>query len=276
MTEDRGELAALLRAWRTRLRPADVGMPEGANRRIEGLRRQELAVLAGLSVDYLDRLEQGRATSPSTDVLEALARALRLSAAEHEHLFRAAGRVAGKPGMVPRHVPSGVVRMVDRWGDLPAGVFTAAWSLIHWNRPWAALFGDPSGYAGRVRNLAWAQFTIGLPHVVFTVAERERFEAALTSDLRVAATRYPADPELDALVTELLATSPRFAALWAAGTVTEHAADTKVVRHPEVGELRLECDVLVVPAADLHVVTYSAPPGTQDADRLADTVSAGR
>lgn len=101
MTEDRGELAALLRAWRTRLRPADVGMPEGANRRIEGLRRQELAVLAGLSVDYLDRLEQGRATSPSTDVLEALARALRLSAAEHEHLFRAAGRVAGNRAWCP-------------------------------------------------------------------------------------------------------------------------------------------------------------------------------
>lgn len=266
----------LLRAWRTRLRPADVGMPAGANRRIDGLRRQELAVLAGLSVDYLDRLEQGRATSPSADVLEALARALRLSAAEREHLFRAGGRVAEKPGMVPRRVPPGVLRMVDRWADLPAGVFTASWSLTHWNRGWAALFGDPSGHAGRARNLAWGQFTTGLPAIVFTAAEQERFEAALTSDLRVAAARYPADPELSALLADLREHSPRFAALWAAGTVTEHAADTKLLRHPAVGELRLDCDVLAVPAADLHVVTYSATPGTPDADRLrlATTVGA--
>jgi transcriptional regulator with XRE-family HTH domain len=272
MTDDRGELASLLRAWRTRLRPADVGMPAGANRRIDGLRRQELAVLSGLSVDYLDRLEQGRATSPSADVLEALARALRLSAAEHEHLFRAAGRVAGTSGMVPRRVPSGVVRMVDRWTDLPAGVFTAAWSLTHWNHAWAALFGDPPDQA---RNLARAQFTAALPGIVFTAAEQERFEAALTSDLRIAAARYPADPELVALVADLLEHSPRFAALWAAGTVTEHAADTKLLRHPAAGELRLDCDVLTVPAGDLHVVVYSATPGTPDADRLRQAITVG-
>lgn len=275
MTEDRGELAALLRAWRTRLRPADVGLPAGANRRIDGLRRQELAVLAGLSVDYLDRLEQGRATSPSADVLEALARALQLSAAEHEHLFRVAGLVATQPGTVPTRVPAGVVRMVGRWPGLPAGVFTASWSLTHWNAAWTALFGDPSWYSGRARNLAWAQFTTGLPGVVFTAGERARFEAALTSDLRVAASRYPADAELGALVTDLLAHSPRFAALWTAGTVTPHAADTKLVRHPAVGELRLDCDVLAVPAADLHVVAYSATPGTPDADRLRLALTVG-
>lgn len=266
---DVSELAVLLRAWRERLSPADVGMPAGGNRRAVGLRRQELAVLAEVSVDYLDRLEQGRATNPSSAVLEALAEALRLSGAEREHLFRAAGLTAHQPGMVPCHVPPGVLRMVDRWTDIPAGVFTASWTLIHWNAGWTGLFGDPSGLTGLAANLAWAQFTTGLPPVVFEPAERDRFEAALSSDLRIAATRYPTDPSLAALVAGLIEHSPRFAELWAAGTVTEHTADTKLVRHSVVGELRLDCDVLSVPAGGLHVVAYSATPGTEDAARLA-------
>jgi transcriptional regulator with XRE-family HTH domain len=203
VSEARGELAMLLRSWRERLRPADVGMPAGSNRRIAGLRRQELAVLTGMSVDYLDRLEQGRSTNPSADVLEALARALQLSAAEREHLFRAAGLTTRQPGYAPQHVPSGVVRMVNRWTDIPAGVFTASWALVYWNPGWTALFSDPSVHKGLARNLAWRQFVAGLPFIVFEVDERDRFEAALTSDLRVAAARYPADPELNSLITGL-------------------------------------------------------------------------
>jgi transcriptional regulator with XRE-family HTH domain len=260
------ELAALLRAWRERLLPADVGMPEGSGRRAVGLRRHELAVLAGVSVDYLDRLEQGRATNPSAGVLSALARALRLSDAERAHLFRAAGLT--EPGTAPRQVPPGVARMVDRWTDIPAGVFTADWSLAYWNAAWTALFGGPFGGL----NLAWAQFTSGLPTVVFEPDERDRFEAALCSDLRVAATRYPADPELGKLVAELCEQSPRFATLWTAGTVTEHTSDTKLLRHPVAGDLRLDCDVLAVPGG-LHLVAYSAAPGTPDAERLAEALT---
>lgn len=116
-----------------------------------------------------------------------------------------------------------------------------------------------------------AQFTSGLPMVVFEPAERDRFEAALCSDLRVAVARYPDDRALGELVAGLREQSPRFAALWAAGTVTEHASDAKLLRHPVVGELRLDCDVLAVPGG-LHVVAYSAAPGTPDADRLADAL----
>lgn len=273
--EGRGELAALLRSWRARLRPADVSMPAGNNRRIAGLRRAELAVLAGISVDYLDRLEQGRSTSPSADVLEALARALQLSAAEREHLFRAAGLTTRHPGIVPQYVAPGVVRMVDRWTDIPAGVFTASWTLAYWNTGWTALFGDPAPHTGLARNLAWLQFATGLPSLVLEPGERDRFEAAITSDLRIATSRYPNDSELAELVAGLRERNPRFADLWAAGTVTEHDADSKTLRHPAVGELRLDCDVLAVPAHDLHVVAYSATPGTADADRLQLAMTIG-
>lgn len=226
-------------------------------------------MLAGVSVDYLDRLEQGRATNPSAGVLSALAAALRLSDVERDHLFRAAGLT--EPGTAPRQVPPGVARMVDRWTDIPAGVFTAGWSLAYWNAAWAALFGGP--FTGL--NLAWAQFTFGLPTVVFEPDEQDRFESALCSDLRVAVTRYPHDPELAELVAGLREQSPRFAALWTAGTVTEHTSDTKLLRHPVVGELRLDCDVLAVPGG-LHLVAYSAAPDTPDARRLTEAVKADR
>ena len=135
---------ALLRAWRDRVQPEEVGLAPGAGRRAPGLRREELSVLAGVSVDYIVRLEQGRARHPSAQLLGALARALRLTDDERDHLFRVAGVAVASTGMVPRHITPGVQRIVDRLGDVPLAVHSAAWDLLHWNPLWAAVTGDPS------------------------------------------------------------------------------------------------------------------------------------
>ena len=127
------ELAVILRAWRDRLAPEAAGMPRGSGRRAPGLRREELAALAGVSVDYLVRLEQGRSTSPSPQVLASIARALRLTNEERDHLYRVAGAAVPTKADVPRHLTPSIQRIVDRLGDTPAAVFSATWDLISWN-----------------------------------------------------------------------------------------------------------------------------------------------
>ncbi|MFV2196975.1 helix-turn-helix domain-containing protein [Nocardiopsis sp. LOL_012] len=262
------ELGRALRGWRDRTAPAAVGLPANGVRRAAGLRREELAQLAGLSVDYVIRLEQGRSTAPSVQVLSALARALRLSTAEREHLYLIAGQLAPSPGQVSAHVPPGVRRLLDQMGGTPLSVYDAAWNLILWNPLWAALFGDPSATRGRERNVAWRHFA-GLPsRVGHTPGQRSQFEAALVADLRVASVRYPADAGLRSLVTDLRGTGAEFVRLWDSGVVGVHEAHTKTVRHPDVGTLSLDCDVLTVPGADLRIVAYTAVPGGDDVDRL--------
>src|SRR4051812_34415335 len=126
------EFAAVLRAWRDRMRPEEAGLPAGPGRRTPGLRREELAALAGVSVEYIVRLEQGRAQHPSAQMLGALARALRLSEDERDHLYRVGGAALPARGLVPRHIPAGVQRMMDRLGDVPLGVMSASWDVLHW------------------------------------------------------------------------------------------------------------------------------------------------
>ncbi|EIV96116.1 helix-turn-helix transcriptional regulator [Frankia sp. QA3] len=262
------ELGRALRGWRDRTAPATVGLPVGGVRRAAGLRREEVAQLAGLSVDYLVRLEQGRATSPSAQVLSALARALRLSPAEREHLYLLAGQWAPGPGQVSAHIPPGVRRLLDQLDGAPLSVWDAAWNLILWNPLWAALIGDPSARPGRERNIVWLHF-IDPPCRISNTPEQEvRFRAAMVGDLRAAAARYPADAGLRALIKDLRAASTAFADLWDAGAVGVHEAVTKTVHHPTVGVLTLDCDVLTAPGADLRIVAYTAAPGSDAADRL--------
>ncbi|QKV94480.1 helix-turn-helix domain-containing protein [Streptomyces sp. NA02950] len=263
-----GDLGGALRHWRERLDPATVGLPAGRNRRTAGLRREELAMLAGMSADYVIRLEQGRATSPSPQILTALARALRLSEAELRHLFVLAGRTPPTSARMPTHLTPGVQRLLDQMSATPVGVYDAVWTLIAWNRMYAALHGDPSALAGRERNCVWRHFT-GMPgRVAHTPEQEARFEAATVADLRAATVRYPGDPGPRSLVRELRRVSERFAGLWDSHTVGTHMMHTKTVRHPEVGTLALDCDVLTVPGSDLHVTIYTAAPGTEAADKL--------
>ncbi|CAM5642539.1 hypothetical protein [Streptomyces afghaniensis 772] [Streptomyces afghaniensis] len=262
------DLGKALRRWRERVPPTAVGLPAGRSRRTSGLRREELALLAGISAEYVIRLEQGRATSPSAQVLGALGRALRLSHAERAHLFALAGQPEPTDGRLPGRLTPGAQRLLDQMPGTPVGVYDAAWTLIACNRLHAALTGDPSPLTERERNLVWQHFTGSPGPVRHTPAQQARFEAAVVFDLRSASARYPTDPVLCRLVTDLRSTSPRFAALWEAHEVSGHMLHTKTVHHPEVGPLHLDCDILTESAGDLRIVILTAPPGSDTASRL--------
>jgi transcriptional regulator with XRE-family HTH domain len=272
MASSHSGFAALLRTWRDRLSPTDAGFDLTPGRRAPGLRREELDQLAGLSVDYVLRLEQGRSKNPSAQVVGALARALQLSRTERDQLHRAAGLLPPQDGTISTHVPPGIQRLAARLGDIPIGVFTADWTLVWWNSLWSALLGDPALVPVTERNLARALFGTGLAHAAVRRFRSERAEDALAvsivADLRDALSRYPADAPLQRLVHELRQESDAFARHWATGAAAQHTSDRKTVHHPSVGDILLDCDVLIVPGADLRMVTYTAAAGTSDAGKL--------
>ncbi|MET4781367.1 helix-turn-helix transcriptional regulator [Glaciihabitans sp. UYNi722] len=275
MSNSHGELAIVLRSWRDRLSPADAGLPHGGVRRAAGLRREELASLAGLSVDYIVRLEQGRSENPSPQVLTALARALRLSKFERDHLFRVAGELAPSDSLVPRHVPPSTQRLLDRMSDLPVGVFSVDWTLLSWNAAWTSLVGDPSSRRGRELNIAWRHFRTVDPLLERSAQEIAAFEASMVADLRMASGRYPQDAGLAGLISELRRDSPVFETLWGKADVAARHSDRKTFRHPTVGSLTLDCDVLTVPDSDLRIIAYSAIPASVDAEKLELVTVAG-
>ena len=260
---------AAVRRWRDRVSPESAGLPSGTRRRTAGLRREELAQLTGISVDYLTRLEQGRAASPSTQVVEALARALRLTSTERDHLFRLAGHLPPGAGLVPSHLTPSVQRLTGRLGDVPVAVYDAAWTLITSNAPYESLMGDTSGWLDRERNGVWRNFTGRPSRVVHAPEEQAVFEETLVADLRMTAGRYPDDPGVQRLIRDLREVSPRFVDLWQRGDVEPQRGTTKTIEHPRVGRLSLACDVLTVAGDDLRIMVYTAEPGTPDAERLA-------
>jgi DNA-binding XRE family transcriptional regulator len=264
------EFGRTVRRWRDRVAPEAVGLPVGRRRRASGLRREELATLAGISADYLTRLEQGRATAPSAQVVEALARALRLSDTERDLLYRLAGHAAPGPDVVPSRVAPSVARLLDRLSHTPVVVYDANWTLVLANAPYNALMGDTTSWRGLDRNAVWRNLT-GLPsRVVHTQREQAEHEARLVADLRLTASRYPADRALRRLITDLAAGSPRFAELWdVEAPPPTDPSRRKTIDHPAVGLLTLDCDTLLVAQDDLRITVYTAEPGTEDADRLS-------
>src|SRR5580692_1184605 len=216
---NRAELAAFLRARRARLNPRQVGLPAtGApgRRRTPGLRRQEVAQLAGMSVDYYIRLEQGRGPHPSRQVLSALARALMLTADERDYLFRVAGESPPQVAGPSHEIAPGLRHLLDGMPGTPAYVVDAAYNVLAWNQLATHFIGDLSAYEDRnmIRwTFRWAQDTF------WTDEDFVRFTRSMIADLRVAYARYPGDPGIDSLVTEMLALSPRFAELWSAHEV---------------------------------------------------------
>jgi transcriptional regulator with XRE-family HTH domain len=269
---DHGELGALLRSWRDRLSPADVGTTAYGVRRAAGLRREELAALAGVSVDYVVRLEQGRARTPSAQVVAALGRALQLGRDEQDHLYRLAGLQPPGDALVSTHLPPGVQRLVTRMGDNPIAVFTAAWDLLTWSSTWAALFGEPAGRTAWQRNLVAQSF---LDDPAIEQVGRARypdggagFRASLVADLRRTQGRHPRDPWLRELIEELRGGSPEFARLWDSGAVGEHLSEQKIIDHPLVGALDVDCDVFTVSGSELRIVTMTAATGTSAAEKL--------
>jgi transcriptional regulator with XRE-family HTH domain len=264
------EFGAMLRSWRDLASPEEFGLPVAAHRRARGLRRQELARLAGVSPDYLVQLEQGRASAPSPQVLTALARALRLTEVEREHLFRLADRLVPGEKRIRDTLPHSVRRLVEQLSASPAAVCDARWNPVAWNAMWAVAIGDPLERPERERNIAWRHFT-GLPtRVVRTRVEQREFEEAVVADLRSSSGRYPEDRGLAQLIADLREASPRFRSLWEARRVGVYEQERKTIDHPELGMLRVDCDILTTHRDDLRVVVYTAAPGSPSAKALEE------
>jgi transcriptional regulator with XRE-family HTH domain len=265
------EFGRALRRWRDRVTPEAVGVPVGRRRRASGLRREELAGLAAISADYLTRLEQGRATAPSPQVVESLARALRLGEAERHLLFELAGHVPPGTGVVRSRLTPSVQRVLDRLAGTPVCVYDAGWTLVVANAPYDALMGETTTWHGIERNAVWRHLVGPGSRAVTTPEEQARLEAGLVADLRLTSTRYPDDPALVRLVRELTALSPRFVELWGSSEPDpgQETSRHKIIEHPTVGRITLDCDVLTVAVDDLRLMVYTAEPGTEDAERLA-------
>jgi transcriptional regulator with XRE-family HTH domain len=257
----------LLRHWRERVTPEAVGLTAGPGRRVSGLRRQEVARLAGVSADYLVQLEQGRSGLPSAQVLTALARALCASPVERDHLLRLAGY--RPPAEHATTEPSAhVLRLVDQLDTNPAAVYDICWNLVAWNPLWAAVYGDPLSRPAPERNMMW-RFLTGLPSRVQRSAADERtFQQTLVGDLRARLGQHSHDDRLTEFVTGLSAASGRFRGIWAAHRVDEYRHEAKTIAHPEAGTLRLDCDVLPAGGDDLRLVVQTARRRSETADRL--------
>jgi transcriptional regulator with XRE-family HTH domain len=274
---DSWEFGRTVRRWRDRVQPTAVGVPVGGRRRAAGLRREELAGLAGISVDYLTRLEQGRATSPSVQVVEALARALRVSDVERDLIFRLAGHATPGHDVVSSRITPSVQRLLDRLANTPVAVFDATWTLIVANAQYDALMGQTTSWRGIERNSVWRHLVGPGSRAVQTREEQTELETRLVADLRLTAARYPADQRLKQLIRDLAAQSPRFVKLWESGALEPHqdVGRHKIIDHPDVGHITVDCDTLIVAADDLRIMIYTAEPDTEDADRLALAIVLG-
>jgi transcriptional regulator with XRE-family HTH domain len=257
------DLAEFLRARRIRLSPREAGLPETGRRRTPGLRRQEVAQLAGMSVDYYIRLEQGRGPHPSRQVLSALARALMLTADERDYLFRVAGEsppaVAG-PG---REITPGIRHLLDSMPETPAYVVDAAYNILAWNQLATYFIGNPDGRQDW--NLIRWTFRRDPADTIWADEDFLRFTRSTVADLRAGYARYPGDPQIDSLVTEMLALSPEFAQMWAEHEVEVRGPMLKHVSHPQAGPLEFECQVLHITETGQRIIAYCAAPGSATA-----------
>ncbi|WP_110036874.1 helix-turn-helix transcriptional regulator [Nocardia neocaledoniensis] len=266
---DRAELATVLRSARSRLSPADAGLPAGARRQVPGLRREEVASLAGVSVDYIVRLEQGRGPKPSDQVLGALTRALRLTDVDRDLVYRLAGAEPPQAGRIPLVIRPSVQRLLDRLADLPVLVLSAKSDILAWNPLSAALLGDFSAIPPARRNIMWQRFLgTGMGRVVMTPEEADSNAAACVGCLRAVKATYPDDPGLTRLITELRTGSTEFESHWLAGRSSTMHSLTKTIAHPDLGTLTLDCDAMHVPDTDQTIIIYSAPPNTPTATAL--------
>ncbi len=259
------DLGEFLRTRRARVRPDDVGLPGGGRRRVPGLRREELALLAGVSVDYYMRLEQGRTPAVSDAVLDAVARVLRLDETERAHLRNLVRPVASrKPS--PQRVRPGLRRLLDRMTDVPAFVMGRRTDLLAWNGLAGALYGFEQ-FAPEMVNSARHAFLD--PEARRFYRDWPTVAADTVAVLRLDAGRHPDDARLAALVGELSVKDETFRKLWAQHAVLEKTHGTKLFRHPVVGDLDLDYETLSFPGdPDVSLVVYTAQENSPTEERL--------
>ncbi|MFC8078021.1 helix-turn-helix transcriptional regulator [Streptomyces sp. NPDC057307] len=265
---DRAGLAAFLRARREVLQPEDVGLPRGRRRRTGGLRREEVAALCDMSADYYGRIEQPRGPNPSEQMLAALARGLRLSMEERDHLFRLGGYAL--PRRVPGgdHINPGIMRVLDRLEDTPAQVVNNRGETLRQTRMAVALLGDETAFTGPARSLHYRWFTDPASRLLRPESDHAAHSRLLAADLHGACTRDGKDSPVAELVEALLVASPEFASLWRERPVLGPYCAPKRFGHPRLGLLELHCQTLVDPDQSQTLLVFTAAPGSESHDKL--------
>ncbi|KQP53960.1 helix-turn-helix transcriptional regulator [Agreia sp. Leaf283] len=265
---DRAELADFLRTRRESIQPADVGISVGQRRRAPGLRREEVAWLAGMSTDYYARLEQQRAVQPSEQILIAVARALRLTAEEHAHLFRLAGHHAAPPRDRSQQIEPALLRVLDRLDDTPAMIVTDIAFTLAQNALATALFGDETSYTGLARSSYYRWFTDDSARALSPIREHAIHSRLNVAGLRAALSAGGEDPTATTMVDELLRRSPEFASLWAEHIVAERLGDEKTVIHPELGEIEFDCQPLYLENRAQALLVMTPRAGSNASEKL--------
>jgi transcriptional regulator with XRE-family HTH domain len=268
MEMDRAELADFLRRRRGRLRPEEVGLPAGTRRRTPGLRREEVSQLAGMSADYYMRLEQARSPQPSTQILASLARALRLTEDERDHLYLLTGHRPPAGRMAGDHVRPGLLYLLDELKETPAHITNDIGDLLAHNTMAEALLGCICSVREQDRNFVWRWFTDPTIRRIYSPDERRQHSRAYVAGLRASLTRRGGDAASTRLVTGLRAASPEFAELWELHEVAVRRNSRIRVDHPAVGPVELDCETLLGPAEDQKLVIFTPVPGTPAADKL--------
>jgi transcriptional regulator with XRE-family HTH domain len=258
------ELGEFLKSRRAQIKPEDVGFRSGRGRRVEGLRREEVAALASVSVDYIKRLEAGR-IRPSDAVLDSLARALQLDVLERAHLFALAGRTASAhDNHALEDVRPGLLRLLAAVEPLPAFIVGPWLDLLAWNPTASALFCGFERRPPTERNMARLIFLD--PEIRKLFCTRDWDGAGLVAALRVRYERGEPGPRVEALISELVERSSLFRRLWEEHGVVKRMSGRKTFNHPDVGVIELDWERLTVPGAGGQVVmVYSAEPGTPGA-----------
>ncbi|MDL9946518.1 helix-turn-helix transcriptional regulator [Gordonia sp. ABSL11-1] len=270
MAIDRAGLAEFLRTRRAALQPADVGLPPGSRRRTRGLRREEVAMLVGMSTDYYGRLEQQRGPQPSEQMLAAMARALHLSLDERDHLFRLGGHNAPGRRSVVDHVGPGMMRIVDRLADTPAMVVNSAGETLLQTAPGVALVGEETHFTGLRRSIAYRWFTDPATRQRFPADDHSHHARAHTARLRATVTREGPDSRAAEIADALLSESPDFAELWRRHDVAASLTDRrKRLLHPELGLIEVFCQTLLDPDGTQCLLVYTATPGSESHEKLA-------
>jgi transcriptional regulator with XRE-family HTH domain len=249
--------------------PGDVGLPAGARRRTAGLRREEVAALATMSTDYYTRLEQQRGPQPSEQMLAAIARALRLTLDERDHLFRLAGSSAPLRVRASEHVAPALQRVFDRLEDTPALVLSDLAETLLQNRLATALLGDETRHTGPARSAYYRWFTDPEARRRYPEADHPRQSRLQAAGLRAALSAGASTARATAIVDRLLAESPEFAELWARHDVGKRFEDAKTLVHPELGPIDVDCQALFTENQAQVLLVLTAAPGTEAADKLA-------
>ncbi|WP_314147404.1 helix-turn-helix transcriptional regulator [uncultured Leifsonia sp.] len=261
------ELGAFFRARREQTRPEDLGLEPGTRRRVEGLRREEVAALAGLSTDYYQRLEQGRSARPSHAVLDSIGDALGLDALEREHVGRLA-RAARSPGARPRRTPDRLprsARLLLEATALPVFIVSQHLDVLAWNPIAAELLGEPDALPAGDRNVLMLLFS---DQALARFADCEAMARDYIGMLRLAVARDPEHPRAIAVVGALSVRSAEFRRLWARHDVRDRVTGDKTIRHPRIGEIDIEWDAYPVPGTTgASMIVMTPRPGHED--RLA-------